>query len=132
MKKWLDFFKLFSKSNNKIWLDINVSQKLWFTYYSLIYKLPYRVTSYTWPCVFGNLIKRDLSSVCYSTVAYTSATFFKVPEQLGHVDLVGLYLNDRYSGLLEPYASLNKNEKCLHSNRKTFAVILFSIQMTYL
>ena len=40
---------------------------------------------------FWFLVKRDLSSVRYCTVAYTSLTFYKVPEQHGHVYLVGLY-----------------------------------------
>ena len=34
---------------------------------------------------------RDLSSVRYYKVAYTCMTFCKVPEQHGHVYLVGLY-----------------------------------------
>ena len=40
---------------------------------------------------FWYLVKRDLSSVRYYTVAYTSVTFYKVPEQHGYVYLVGLY-----------------------------------------
>ena len=35
-------------------------------------------------------VNRDLSSERYCTVAYTSVTFYKVPEQHGHVYLVGL------------------------------------------
>ena len=38
------------------------------------------------------LVKRDLSGVRYCTVTYNSATFDKVPEQHGHVYLVGLYM----------------------------------------
>ena len=49
-----------------------------------------------WPVIHGHvcfryLVKRDLSSVGYCKVAYTSATFYKVPEQHDHVYLVGLY-----------------------------------------
>ena len=36
---------------------------------------------------FWYLVKRDLSSVRYWTVAYTSVTFYKVPEQHGQVYL---------------------------------------------
>ena len=39
------------------------------------------------------LVKRGLSSVRYCTVAYTIVTFYKVPEQHGHVYLVGLYIS---------------------------------------
>ena len=49
----------------------------------------YRVTSYTWPCAFWHLVKRDLSSVRYCRVAYTIVTFYKVPEKHDHVYLVG-------------------------------------------
>ena len=31
------------------------------------------------------------------TVAYTSVTFYKVPEQHGHVYLVGLYLSELFA-----------------------------------
>ena len=43
------------------------------------------------------LVKRDcpVSRVLCCTVAYTSVTFSKVPEQHGHVYLVGLYFPKR-------------------------------------
>ena len=41
---------------------------------------------------FWYIVKHDLSSVRYCTVAYTSVTFYKVPEQHGRVYLVGLYM----------------------------------------
>ena len=34
---------------------------------------------------FSYLVKRDLSSVSYCSVAYTNVTFYKVPEQHGHI-----------------------------------------------
>ena len=36
------------------------------------------------------LVKRNLSSERYFTVAYTSITFYEEPEKHGHVNLVGL------------------------------------------
>ena len=39
---------------------------------------------------FWYLVKRDLSSARQCTKAYTSVTFHKIPEQHGHVYLVGL------------------------------------------
>ena len=38
------------------------------------------------------LVKRDFYSARYCTKAFTSITFYKVPEQYGHVYLVRLYL----------------------------------------
>ena len=36
-------------------------------------------------------LKRDSTSVGYSTVAYSSVTFYKVTEKCGHGQLVTLY-----------------------------------------
>ena len=50
---------------------------------------------------FWYLVKRDLPSVRYCTVEYTSVTVYKVPEQHGHVYLVVLYLVTIYSAISE-------------------------------
>ena len=43
------------------------------------------------------LVKHDLLSVRYCIVAYTGVTFYKVPEQNGHVNLIGLYIIENIS-----------------------------------
>ena len=53
------------------------------------------------------LVKHDLSSISCSTVAYTSVTFYKVPERYGYVYLVGLYMYTIHESELNIYYTYN-------------------------
>ena len=64
--------------------------RIWFIHFTfyIIYIWIY-VQGTGWPLKHG----RGLASIHYCTVVKTSLIFYKVPEQHGHVYLVGLYLS---------------------------------------
>ena len=90
----LDFFKTtYIYKNFVVWIFENIYRVTQDDFLAGIY-LSYRVTSYTMAMCFWYPVKHNLSSVCYCTVVCTSVTFYKIPEQHGHVYFVGLYLHD--------------------------------------